>query len=122
MARNTPAAVIYRVGRILYLTGKALVRVPSITLPNLIAGRTVFPEFASVGNPEPAVAFLTDSIQRMLVDHDYRQELHETLGHLRLQYARPGASRRAAECLGESLGLTRTNGRPATHDRRSVAA
>jgi lipid-A-disaccharide synthase len=122
MARNTPAAVIYRVGRILYATGKALVRVPSITLPNLIAGKTVFPEFASVGNPEPAVAFLTESVQRMLVDHDYRQELNETLAGLRNQYARPGATRMAAECLGKSLGLNRQSQGTFLQERRPIAA
>lgn len=113
MARNTPAAVIYRVGRVLYATGKALVKVPSITLPNLIAKRTVFPEFASVGNPEPAVAFLVNSVGRMLADADYRLELAEILADLRVRYARPGATAKAADLICQSLGVL-----PTTHDSR----
>ncbi|WP_164102193.1 lipid-A-disaccharide synthase [Candidatus Laterigemmans baculatus] len=108
MARNTPAAVIYRAGRVLYATGRALVRVPSITLPNLIAGKTVFPEFASVGNPEPAVRFLRDSVGRMLTDHSYRQQLGTQLQELRLRYGRPGATGRTADVLSQSLGILPT--------------
>ncbi|QDV85594.1 lipid-A-disaccharide synthase [Planctomycetes bacterium TBK1r] len=36
MARQTPAAVIYRVGRFLYAFGKCVVKVDSMTLPNLM--------------------------------------------------------------------------------------
>lgn len=105
MARNTPAAVIYRAGRILYATGRALVRVPSITLPNLIAGETIFPEFASVGNPEPAVKFLQESVGRMLSDTPYRHQLGNQLKELRVRYARAGATGRAADALSQSLGI-----------------
>lgn len=108
MARNTPAAVIYRAGRILYATGRALVRVPSITLPNLIAGQTVFPEFASVGNPEPAVKFLETSVGQMLSDAAYRRQLADQLHDLRVRYALPGATGRAADALSRSLGLLPT--------------
>lgn len=105
MARGTPAAVIYRAGRILYATGRALVRVPSMTLPNLIAGHTVFPELASVGSPEPAVKFLTHTVGQMLSDADYRRRLGSQLNDLRIRYALPGATARAADSLSRSLGI-----------------
>jgi lipid-A-disaccharide synthase len=106
MARNTPAAVIYRVGRFLYAAGKAMVKVPSITLPNLIAGETIFPEIASVGNPQPAIDFLHDSVYRMLNDAHYAQDLAQKLTSLRCRYAIPGATDRAAGFLLNQLGLT----------------
>ena len=96
MARRTPAAVIYRVGRLLHGVGKHLLRLESITLPNLMSDRKVFPEMISVGKPEPAVDFLTHSIHAMLNDHFYFHSLLESLDDLRGRYAQEGASRRAA--------------------------
>ena len=103
MARNTPAVVIYRAGRVLYATGRLLVRVGSITLPNLIAGQTLFPEMASTGRAEPCVRMVVDSIDRMLSDSDYRAELSEQLNALRRSHAAPGASGRAADALVRAL-------------------
>ena len=97
MARNTPAAVIYRVGRILYTVGRVLVRIPSFTLPNLIAGESVFPEIASVGNPEPAVRFLHDEVSKMLDDQAYAAQLQFKLAELSKRYAKPGATTRTAQ-------------------------
>ena len=39
-----------------------LVRLDSITLPNLMSDRKVFPEMVSVGREGPAIDFLTRSI------------------------------------------------------------
>lgn len=96
MARQTPAAVIYRVGRTLYTAGKALVRIPSFTLPNLIAGKNLYPEIASVGNPEPAIRFLHDEVSKMLGDENYAAELRSQLSQLSNRYAQPGATSRTA--------------------------
>ena len=103
MARRTPAAVVYRVGRVLHTVGKHVLRLDSITLPNLMSDRKVFPEMVSVGKTEPAIDFLTQSIHAMLNDHFYFQGLLESLDRLRDQYAQPGASQRAAEFLHRQL-------------------
>lgn len=99
MARETPAVVIYRVDRVFYATAKALLRVDSMTLPNLIAGETLFPELGSVGSPRPAVDFLVQHVDRLLSDLDYRQSLQRDLARLRKEVAAPGASGRAAKAL-----------------------
>ena len=103
MARRTPAAVVYRVGRLLHAVGKLLVRLDSITLPNLMSDRKIFPEMVSVGKTEPAIDFLAHSVDAMLSDHFYFQGLLASLDKLRDQYARPGASKRAAELLVRRL-------------------
>ncbi|MDA8746357.1 lipid-A-disaccharide synthase [Rubripirellula amarantea] len=103
MARRTPAAVIYRVGRFLHAVGRHLIQVDSLTLPNLMAGRTIFPEFVSVGNEGPAVDFLTESVGAMLGDRFYFQSLLRDLDGLRAQYARPGATDNAARWVQQSL-------------------
>ncbi len=104
MARRTPAAVTYRVGRFLYAVGKLLVRSRSLTLPNLMGDRTVFPELVSVGDPQPAIDFLTASVGAMIGDEFYYQSLRRQLDDLCRDHARPGASQRAADWICESLG------------------
>jgi len=104
MARGTPAAVIYRVGRLLHTVAKQLVKVDTITLPNLMSPRKVFPEFVSVGPTEPAVAFLHETMRAMLTDSYYRTRLQTELQSLTHQYGMPGASRRAATQIQRLLG------------------
>lgn len=103
MARRTPAAVIYRVGRFLHTVGSRLIQVESLTLPNLIAGRTIFPEFVSVGSTKPAVDFLTESIDSMLGDRFYFQSLLRDLDEMRTDFAAPGASKKLAHAICHHL-------------------
>ena len=105
MARRTPAAVIYRVGRFLHMVGKRLVQVDTLTLPNLMAGRKIFPEFVSVGNEEPAIEFLCESIGAMLGDPFYRHQLVADLDRLCEAYAQTGASDRTAIQIGQLMGI-----------------
>ncbi|TWU56772.1 Glycosyl transferase [Rubripirellula tenax] len=105
MARRTPATVVYRVGRFLYTVGRLLVKTRSLTLPNLMGDRAVFPEMVSVGSEEPAIEFLTASVDAMIGDEFYFQSLLRQLDDLRAVHARAGASERAAQWIGGSLGL-----------------
>jgi len=105
MARRTPAAVVYRVGRFLYAFGKCVIGVDSLTLPNLMGQRKVFPEMVCVGNPQPAVEFLTESVDAMLGDEFYYQRTVSQLDELCSKYANAGASRRAAQWIAERLGV-----------------
>ncbi|MFG0266010.1 MAG: lipid-A-disaccharide synthase [Rhodopirellula sp. JB055] len=103
LARETPAAVIYRVGRVLHAVGKRVLKIDSVTLPNLMAGRKIYPEFISVGDPAPAVDFLTETMHAMLHDKFYYAKTRRELGQLRELHASPGASRRAAKLLRSKL-------------------
>lgn len=116
MARRTPAAVLYRVGRFVHTVAKLLVRIDSITLPNLMDRRKVFPEFVSVGRPQPAVDFLTESVGAMLGDSFYYSRLCHQLDELCDQHARPGASARAAGWIADRMNL-----RPAVPQRSKAA-
>jgi len=106
MARRTPAVVIYRVGRLLHSVAKLMVRLDSITLPNLMADRRVFPEMVSVGSPEPTIEFLTESVNAMLSDPYYYRQTLATLEELRGRFATPGASARAARWLCQAVGAS----------------
>ncbi len=114
MARETPAAVIYRVGRFLYAFGKCVIKVDSMTLPNLMEdpeadsradsrAERPFPEQVSVGNPARSIEFLVRSVGRMIGEPAYLDSKREQLRRLKRRYATPGASQRAADCLRELL-------------------
>jgi lipid-A-disaccharide synthase len=120
MARRTPAAVIYRVGRFLHSVAKMMVKLDSITLPNLMNGRRVFPELVSVGAPEPGIDFLTGSVDAFLRDDFYYRRVLQTLDQLSQRYAKPGASARAAQWVSRAIG---GSARPVVHaaGRRSAA-
>ncbi len=103
MARRTPAAVVYRVGRILRTFAGMMVGLDSMTLPNLMSDRKVFPEYVSAGPTEPAIDFLTKSIDAMLGDSFYYRGTIAQLDQLRAEHARSGASERAASWICQSL-------------------
>ena len=120
MARQTPAVVLYRIGRFLNLFAKLVVRAKSMTLPNMMPleetsfehsqdtelpppADRVFPEIVSVGNSAPAVEFLTETIDRMLSDADYFAKKQRQLTQLGQRYAEPGATSRAAQAIDRHL-------------------
>lgn len=107
LARGTPAAVIYRVGRILHTYARMMVRVKSITLVNLMAQRTIFPEMVSVGRSDSAVDFLDRSVDAMLRDDYYYQSLRMQMEELRAQQGGVGGIMRAADTLLEQLGWSK---------------
>lgn len=73
MARKTPAIVLYRVSRVTGILGDLFLQCPFISLPNLIAGREVMPEFLSVGNPSKVIAGITDVLDRWIRLPEERQ-------------------------------------------------
>ena len=68
--------------------------------------RKVFPEMVSVGDPEPATEFITNSIDSMLGDDYYLRSTLTDLDKLREQYAESGASAKAAGWICDSVGVT----------------
>lgn len=120
LARGKPAAVLYRVGRILHTYARMMVRVKSITLVNLMAGRTIFPEMVSVGRPEAGIAFLDRSVSAMLEDRCYYESLVEQLAELRASQGSPGGIARAADVLLDQLGWSGPSRQP--FDMELVAA
>lgn len=125
LARSTPATVIYRVGRILHTYARMMIKVNSITLVNLMAGRTIFPEMVSVGRPEQAIRFLCNSVEAMLEDEFYYQSLVMQMEQLRAEQGSPGGIARAADELLEQLGWASSAvqlGHRSLEERRRTAA
>jgi lipid-A-disaccharide synthase len=106
LARGTPSVVVYHASRSLYLIGSCVSTVKSMTLPNLIAGRTIMPEFLAVGATGPTIQNSIAAMDRLLSDPDERQRQRQELQILCSQVTRPGVSQHAAQSVWSHLGLS----------------
>jgi lipid-A-disaccharide synthase len=104
LARGVPATVVYSVSRLTYLLGRLLVSVKSLTLPNLIAGRTILPEHLCVSNASRVVDALTADIERWLSDPEAWRRTRAELLALRDEVFQTGASGRVAALLLDRYG------------------
>ena len=73
LARRTPAVVMYRTTWPTYFIGRLLITCKYMSLPNLIAGRQVMPEYMSVGNPAPVTNAVVADVDRWLSNCDQLQ-------------------------------------------------
>jgi len=110
LARDTPAVVLYHMGRVFYTLARSLVRVSSFTLPNLIAGRTLMPEFPSVGDPSAAIDGASRVLSHWLAEPSALAAAQQELNALGAQFARPGASAAAARWVLSSANRPRQAG------------
>ncbi|MEO8268391.1 MAG: lipid-A-disaccharide synthase [Aureliella sp.] len=80
MARGTPSVVVYHISRGHYAIAKCVTRLKTMTLPNLIAGKVVMPEFLAVGTTGKAIAQSIDALDRLMSDSAERdKQRHELL-------------------------------------------
>jgi lipid-A-disaccharide synthase len=103
MARGTPAVVVYSVSRLVYTVGRLLVSSGSITLPNLIAGRRVLPEFVCVGAPQRTILAVTEAMDALMRDRAMREAAQAQLLELAKRCGGPGSSLRVAQFLNQQL-------------------
>jgi len=107
MAREKPTVVLYQVSNLTYVLGKMLTRLKSMTLPNMIAGETIMPEFLAAGKSKIAVKQAEVALADLLRNPESRQRQKDSLKKLAKDFAQPGASNKAAELL---LSMVRTGG------------
>lgn len=93
---ETPTAVAYTFSRLTYLLGRLLVKVPYMSLPNLILDAPVFPEFLQRG-AEPSA--LADAVARWIPDTPERGRILAQLASLPALLGNGGAAGRAAEIV-----------------------
>ncbi len=97
---GTPMIVVYKLGFWTWSLAKALVRLPSISLVNLVLGRPVVPELIQGdANPERIAA----EAERVLLEDVERVEMRQGLAELRARLGEGGASGRAAKEVAEVL-------------------
>jgi lipid-A-disaccharide synthase len=93
---NVPQVVVYRASWISYQIAKRLIRVPYISLPNLIADRQVVREliqddFSSVN--------LKEELNRLVSDADYRIKMQDGYTQIRSRIGEFAASEQTAQLI-----------------------
>ena len=91
---GVPTVTLYKTNWLTYTLGKRLVTVPFLTMPNLLAGGEVMPEFVqSAATP----AALTGALNALL--DGPLEPVREKLAAVRVSLGTPGASDRAATAI-----------------------
>ncbi|MBI4832877.1 MAG: lipid-A-disaccharide synthase [Candidatus Lindowbacteria bacterium] len=113
----TPLVVVYKTGHLAWLLGRRLLRVPHISLINILAGREIVPEMLQYRmRPELLAARVTELCR----EGDERRVVIEELKGVREKLGAPGASLRAARAVCELI--ERTSAHDAVSEQRSVTA
>jgi lipid-A-disaccharide synthase len=97
---GVPTVTLYKTSRLTYEIGKRIVKVKSLTMPNLLAGEEIYPEFIQdATTPEnisgAALELLQDELRRAQI----KTKLEEIISSL----GESGASRRAAQAITSLL-------------------
>lgn len=93
---GSPMIVVYRTSRFSYVVGKALIRVPWISLVNIVAGDAVVPELLQDDvNP----ARLEAEAESLLASPERLKRMREGLAAVARELGPPGGSERAADAV-----------------------
>lgn len=97
---GVPLVVVYRLTRLSYLLAKRLVKLPDISLVNIVAGRRIVPELLQGDvNGRTIAATALDLLRR-----DAYEQARRDLSELRGKLGGRGAARRAAERIATLAG------------------
>ncbi|HKB02019.1 MAG TPA: lipid-A-disaccharide synthase [Gemmataceae bacterium] len=96
MYRRKPAVIVYRLRRIDLKLGRKFMKVPFITLVNLLAKEEVYPEFLTDRDPSKGVA---SEVLGFLNDRERADEVRRKLDTLCGEVAKPGACATAARFI-----------------------
>ena len=98
---GVPQVVCYRTSGLTYMIGKAVIKVPYISLVNLIVGHTVVQEFIQ---SEFTARNLLDELKRLLTDEAYMAKQKAGYAELRDKLGQHNAARQAAALMISYLG------------------
>jgi lipid-A-disaccharide synthase len=93
---GTPMVVCYRVSRLSELIGRLLIRIPWISLANIIANRSIVPELIQ---DDATGERLAEEALRLLGDPGRLAAQREAFDGVRRQLGEPGVGTRAARCV-----------------------
>ena len=93
---GVPTVTLYKTSALTYQIAKRIVTVKSLTMPNLLAGETVYPEFIQhAATPEN----LAHATLALLQNDSRRAEMKSQLKKIISTLGEPGAARRAATAI-----------------------
>ena len=98
---GTPMVVCYRVSRLTEVVGRLLKQIPWISLPNIVARRTVVPEILQA---DVTGARLAAEAERLLQDAPLATAQRASFRDLRERLGEPGVGERAARAILKVVG------------------
>ncbi len=97
---RVPTVVLYKTSPLTHALGRALLKVPYLAMPNLLAGEELFPEFIqSAANADN----LAEASLRLLRDKNERTRILDGLELATAQLGQSGAAARAAKAVLTTL-------------------
>ena len=96
-----PMIVVYRMAPLTYWFGKRIIRVPWLGMVNLIANRTLCPEFIQAAASPEAMA---DALAPLIADTPARQAQLAGLAEVARALEGPGGAPTAGQMVAEALG------------------
>ena len=97
---GVPAVALYKTDWITYLGGRHLVSVDYLSMPNLLAGEPIYPEFIQ---GRATAANIADAASLILANPRQRLRVQEKLAAAIRSLGGPGAARRAAAAVVKLL-------------------
>lgn len=97
---ETPMVIIYKVSPLSYYIGKKFIHVDNIGLVNIIAGRTIVPEFIQ---GEATSVNMAEEIYDILTNSSRMERIKQELSMVRGKLGSPGAAGRAARLAYEMM-------------------
>jgi len=104
LARTTPACVIYKCSPAFYKLANLLIKLDSVTLPNLMTGRKLLPEIPIVGVDNHNLQIITNILDGWLSDRDLLTLSKKQLAEVRQSLDLTGASARVADIILQRTG------------------
>jgi len=95
-----PMVIVYKTSLLTWSLAKGLIRLPSIGLVNVIAGKKIVPECIQF---EATAQKVASQIQSLYADQAKIQTIKEELKKVKAALGSPGASRRAAQVVLEVI-------------------
>jgi lipid-A-disaccharide synthase len=93
---GVPTVTLYKTSWLTYELGRRIVTVKTLTMPNLLAGEEIMPEFIQ----HNAIGWnLAHATLKLLQDVKGRAQIQKRLAQVVSTLGQPGAARRAAEAI-----------------------
>jgi lipid-A-disaccharide synthase len=93
---SVPTVTLYKTSWLTYEIGKRIVTVKSLTMPNLLAGEEVYPEFIQEAATAENIA---GAALELLQNEPRRQKIKSQLEKIVASLGEPGAAQRAAAAI-----------------------
>ncbi len=97
---ETPMIILYKVSMLSYYLGKIFIKINNIGLVNIVAGKTIVPEFIQ-GEVTPVN--MAEEIHDILTNSSRMERIKQELSMVREKLGSPGAAERAAKLAYEMM-------------------